>query len=417
MKLSGIIKYSIDSLMRKFFKSMAIILLFAFSFVLIAMCILPNILTTYTSNSVDKVLSSGIKRTGTIHIKEYKDNCEKFIANLKNINGILQVGEISVTENNDKELRELRNIQKNHIPDELVFEDGSLQTNNGLILMHFNYETWEIHNLKLSKGSYSPSDEAGEIPTVHIYLGNAYQDIPIGTEYVMGQAPYVYKYKVMGILEKEAKCTTQNLTSEGFDNPKTINLDYLVIAIHSSGIQSENLFTITENADMQTVINKIYALAKEYDIGITVGSLEGLFAEDKKSYGKISDLLLELMIIVVLVSATIQACVQITDIIGRFKMYGILYSNGATKSDICLIVIIENVIRYVLACIIFYGAMRLLLRFMFSNASAYKLVTAIFHNDVLILVYLIGIAVCMASILVPLLIIRKKAPVALTDTI
>lgn len=413
MKLSSIIKYSIDSLMRKFFKSMAIILLFAFSFVLIAMCIIPNILTAYTSKSVDRVLSAGIKRTGTIHIKEYNDNCEEFVGKLKNIEGIEAVGEVSLTENNNKELRELRSIQKNHIPDELVFEDGSLQTNNGLIIMHFNYEAWEIHNLKLSKGSYATSDESGEIPTVNIYLGNAYKDIPIGTEYVMGREPHIYKYKVMGILEKGAKCTTDNLTYEGFDNPKTINLDYLVIAVHSSGIQSENLFTITDKADMQEVINRIYELAKEYDIGVTVGSLEGLFEEDKKSYGKISDLLLELMLVVVLVSATIQACVQITDIIGRFRMYGILYSNGATKTDIYLIVIIENVVRYILACIIFYGAARLLLRSLFSNAAAYKLVTEIFHNDVLVPVYLIGLTVCMASIVVPLLMIRKKSPVEL----
>lgn len=416
MRLSGIVKYSIDSLMRKFFKSMAIILLFAFSFVLIAMCIIPNILTTYTSQSVDKVLSAGIKRTGTIHIKEYKDNCENFIQNLKNIDGISQIGEISVTENNDSKLRQLRSIQKNHIPDELVFEDGSLQTNNGLIIMHFNYDAWEIHNLKLSKGSYTPSNESDEIPTVHIYLGSSYKDIPVGTEYVMGQEPHIYKYKVMGILEKGEKCTTQNLTSEGFDNPKTINLDYLVIAVHSSGVQSENLFTITDKADMQEVINKIYTLAKKYDIGVTAGSLEGLFEEDKKAYGKISDLLLELMLIVVLVSATIQACVQITDIIGRFRMYGILYSNGATKTDICLIIIMENIIRYILACIISYGAARLLLRFMFSNAASYKLVTDIFHSDVLVPVYIIGLAVCMASIVVPLLMIRKKPPVELVDT-
>lgn len=413
MKLSGIIKYSIDGIMRKFFKSTAIVLMFAFSFVLIAMCIIPNILTDYATKSVDKVLSGGIKRTGVINIKEYKDNCEDFVESLKNMEGIAAVGEVSTHESSAVQLRELRNIQKGHIPDEFIFEDGSLQINNGFIMMNFSYEAWEIHNLKLSKGAYAVSDESGDIPTICIYLGNAYRDIPVGTEYVMGREPYIYKYKVMGILEKEAKCTTINLTSEEIDNPKTVNLDYLGIAVHNSGIQSENLFMITDQADMQEVINRIYSLAKEYDLGVTVGSLQGLFEEDKRTYGKISDLLLELMFVVVLVSATIQACVQITDIIGRFKMYGILYSNGAAKTDIYLIIIMENIIRYILAYIIFYGATRLLLRSLFSNAAAYKLVTEIFHNDVLLPVCLIGLAVCMASIVVPLFMIRKKPPIEL----
>lgn len=416
MKLTGIIKYSVDSFMRKFFKSMAIILLFAFSFVLIAMCIIPNILTNYTSKAVNKVLADGIKRTGTIHINEYSENCEEFIKNLKSIDGVSKTGDISVNENSDKQLRELRHIQKDNIPDELVFNNGSIYTNNGFIIMNFNYDAWDIHNLQLSKGSYAPSDETAEIPTISLYLGNAYKDIPVGTEYVMGREPHMYKYKVMGILEKGAKSTTQSLTYEGFDNPKTINLDYLGIAVQSSGVQSENLFTITEEADMTDVINKIYTLAKSYDIGVTVGSLEGFFAEERKSYGKISDLLLELMLIVVLVSATIQACVQITDIIGRFKMYGILYSNGASKKDICLIVILENILRYILAALISYGVTRILIRLLFSNVSAYRLVTGIFHNDVLLPVLIIGFAVCMLSIVVPLFMIRNKAPVELIDS-
>ncbi len=416
MKLSALIKYAADSIMRKFFKSLAITLLFSFALVLIAMCIIPNRIYADIYHTLNRALKTDVYETGSIHIKEYKETCVDFIKNLKNVQGIQSVGTAMEDELDKNLVPELYQIQDGHVPNRDTADDGAIPfMEQGFAVISLR-STWELFDFHLAKGSYIPNDDPNNTSVWHLYLGSAYSHIPVGTEYREEDGDIV---KVMGILEKGSVCTTDSMLDAEFNSAKTVTLDYMAVLVGNSnaeGFYSEHLFSVGNPADMQPVINRIYDLAKQYELDVTVGTVDGMLKEEQKVYQKISDMLLELMLIVLLVAATIQACVQIVDMIGHFPMYGVLYANGASKQDLCVLILLENGMRYAAACAIAYGVVRLLLFGLFREAELLETVMRIFYRETAVWMCLIGLGVCLLSMAVPLLMIQRKTPVELVGS-
>lgn len=415
MRISALIKFAADSIMRKFFKSLAITLLFSFALVLIAMCMIPNRIYADIYHTLNHTLKAGVYGTGTIHIKEYKETYMEFIKDLKTVPGIQSVGIAAESELSKKAVPELYQIQDGHVPNRDTVDDGTISfMSQGFAVISLR-GTWELFDFRLAKGRYIPNDDPNNTSVSHLYLGSAYSYIPVGTEYRTDNGSII---KVMGILEKGTVCTTDTMLSAEFNSAKTITLDYMAVLVGNSnaeGVYSSHLFSVGNPSDMQPVINRIYDLAKRYELDVTLGTVGGMLKEEQKVYQKISDMLLELLLIVLLVATTVQACVQIVDMLGHFPMYGILYANGASKWDLCVLIFLENIIRYGIACGLSYGIIRLMLFALFREAELLETVTRIFHAETAVWVYLTGLGICMISIVAPLLMIQRKTPVELVS--
>lgn len=412
MRLSSIINFSIDSLIRKRYKSLIITLLFAFSFVLVSVCIIPSYLTDYVYNSVNDSLSGGTKRTALVNVKEHKAGSEDFIDCLSRVDGIKASGAIGEYDMDVGRVKELYNIQKTRPSEEGT--DSGYSDISGFRHLRFGHDAWELFDFKLIKGEHPADCEKITDSVGYLYLGYAYKDIPIGTEYKITDK---YSFRVMGIFEQGETCITDNIEESGYYSSKTRNMDYMGVVVDTSVYQSENFFVIEEDADMGAVIKGVYELADRYDVGINVSSVEGIFEEERRTYKNITALLIELMIIVMIVAATMQTCIQVADVIEHFDSYGVMYANGATKRDITLIIVVENMFRYVIANMMAYGVSRLLLSIIFSEASVIKLVTGIYHANALIPVIIIGLIVSILSVLAPIILIRKKTPVELINNV
>lgn len=416
MKLSALFKYATDSIMRKFFKSLAITLLFSFALVLIAICIIPNRIYADIYHTLNRTLKTDVYGTGKIHIKEYKETYVEFIKALNTVPGIQFVGVAREGELDKKPLQELYQIQDGNLPNRDTVDDGVISfMEQGFAVISLR-NTWELFDFRLAKGSYIPNDDPNNTSVWPLYLGSAYSHIPVGTEYRDEDGD---TFKVMGILEKGAVCTTDSMLTAEFSSAKTVTLDYMAILVNNSSmteVYSNHLFSVSNPEEMQMVINRIYDLAKQYELDITVGTVDGMLKEEQKVYQKISDMLLELLLIVLLVAATIQACVQIVDMLGHFPMYGVLYANGASKQDLCVLILLENGMRHAAACAIAYGVVRLLLFSLFREAELLETVTRIFHRETAVWVCLIGLGVCLLSMAVPLLMIQRKTPVELVGS-
>jgi len=413
MRLSALFKFSVDSIMRKFVKSTAITLLFAFALVLIAMCMIPNRIGAYYYHTLDHTLQKGVRGTGKLHMKEYKEECEEFVQKLNDIPGMWKTGEIRQGLISENTVAELYKIQEGHVPNRQTTDSGVITWgDDGFEAIFLAKNAGEMLRFRLAKGSYVPNDNPNDVSVTYLYLGSAYADIPIGKEYKSGKTTL----RVMGIFEKGSVCMMEDVAEDGFSSAPAVTLDYLAVAVentHKSNIYSDIFFSVEKPSQMQEVINRIYDLAKQYGIDVTVGSIDGALQENQKLYDKIGETLFELLLIVLLVAATVQACVQVTDMIGHFPMYGILYANGASKGNLCVLIALENIIRYGVACGISYGVIRLLLFILFPEVELLETVTRIFHMETAVWVCLIGLGVCAISVIVPLLMIQRKTPVEL----
>lgn len=278
-----------------------------------------------------------------------------------------------------------------------------------------------LADIKLAEGRMLKMGEMPDDPDVvyGIYLGNAYEDIPIGTEYVVSKK-YNYKTVVLGRLEKGV-CTPDvvNIASTGSvvgGNPY-VNLDYGYIQVSFRLDISYPMFmSIGEGYTFDEVKSIIDRKSKEYDCVVDIAPLSNLFDEYNYSNAELVNALWRLMVVVLFVVTALLVSIQVVAVLKNRDIYGVYVVSGMSNRDIRRITVIENVIRVCLVFIISYALVMLYLDKGIPKPAAMEAVE-ILYGYVFWKVALIELGVTVVSTIVPLAVLGRYTPVRLIEEI
>lgn len=407
MSIHNILKFSLDSISRKPVKTLAMILLCTFSFVLIATSIIPYKLAHYSHDCVNKALKNGINNTGIIRTTEGKiaDGFINLQRDIYQLDDIEAVGGVAIVSMRKEKVYNLYRIQADNLQNEEIEGFECLTADSAAI---------HSYNLKLDKGELVENNTAESDRIGYVYLGYGFRDeYEINSEIQVNE---YYKLVVKGILSEGTTMLTSHIGSDDYSSSDIVNMDYRVIIVNSEEMRSSHmpwLFSVREGANMQHVITQIYELAQKNSVGISIGSLDNLFEQRDSYSGQVNQALLELMIIIIIVAIIVQTCIQVVDISTHFHNYGILYANGANQRDVTLMVIIETIIRFVCAYTIALFAEKILLVKTYTDVNVLAIASEVFSSQITIIILFIGIAMTITSVVVPILIIKKNTPVML----
>lgn len=417
MNIINLIGFSLDGIFRKKLKTLALIILFAFSMIIMATVMLLYKVANYSYDSVDKALSKGIKNTGTISIREMladnKENIDfrKRIYESRKINA---VGGVAINACGVQHIKELHAIQIGNVDLEYFPDDP--EGKNTFFCVNMDCYAVELYNLELQKGEFAKDILKDEEPYTHVgymYLGSAFADIPVGKEYEITKR---YTLKVAGILKSGAECGTDSITSDDYYESGVIPLDYMAVIIDDYNyVGSRMLFNPADGYSIDEAIEEVRSIAQEMNIGVSVGTLGGMFEEKNRFQNMVNDILLELMIVIIIIAVIIQSCIQVTDILGYSHQYGIMYAVGANQRDVSFIISLESLIRFAVAAGMALAGEMFIIAKIYQDVSMYKIALDIFTSRIAVWILLAGAGMTIVSTIVPLIVIRLNKPVKLIN--
>jgi hypothetical protein len=257
--------------------------------------------------------------------------------------------------------------------------------------------------------------------TYYVILGNAYKDVvSVGDEYIYkSKSNEEYRYLVAGILKKGQKHVDNSIVDPY--EVQVVDCDYEIFIV--SPVTEKNYlsdyisYAIDEEYSNDEIHNSILNIAKKY--GLKESDIDFMNAQKAMDiYNEplkyILEMIFDLSIIVIVATVLITICVQSVAIMDSFNMYGIMYANGATRKDIALILILDNITKIIPASIIAYCLARIYYyEVSLDDIATFERDIAILNNVVIYQAGGILLLITAISIIVPLIIINKNTPAKL----
>lgn len=371
----------------------------------------------YCVNNADKILREGIDGTGVIGIINFSSDLNEEIRRFRNevyeleeVNAIgtsLQPGYMYLG------LDELSDIQSKYID----MKDNTSQSVMGILVEN---TALSLCDLQLESGEFI-YDKAQEANCTYLYLGNNLKDIPVGTEYTVeigsGENFEKCRFVVKGILKKGARFINGNLFMGNGDflaESCYTNLDNMVLALEDDSSINFWMYSINEGTDFDAVEAKINDIADKYGVQIYYGRASNITNERITATKELNNAIIKLLGIVLLVSIVIMVCVQITAIFNNVSEYGILYANGYSMRQLCVMQILENALKMTISLIAaIFIAKKLLLFSFFGMSDLTTVFYDIYYNYVIIKMIAVSILIVILDSIVPVIVLRKYKPIEL----
>lgn len=226
----------------------------------------------------------------------------------------------------------------------------------------FSYHFKDFYNFDLYKGDFDIQEEL-ENGDYILYLGYNFRDIPIGaceTKYNPSFKRDI-TYRVAGIIDKgeEILNVKAAATNFMFDASYGYNLDNMIIMV--LGKTSENdvisLYgtlpvSFAEGTSFEDGISKIKEIADKNGITVSVQSMRNKLQVQLSQYDDILNAVALVSPISFLVTAMILLTVQLLFSVMRNDEIGVWLSNGMTRKEVFLLLLLDNMKKLVLSAII-----------------------------------------------------------------
>ena len=121
-------------------------------------------------------------------------------------------------------------------------------------------------------------------------------------------------------------------------------------------------------------------------------------------------MILDIAIIITIATVLVSICTQSVTIIDSMNVYGIMYANGVTRKDVTLMLVLENLVKFILSIITAYAFARCYYSLAFDETVTFSNELAVLNSIVIYQVIGIGLLVMVASTIVPLIIINRNTP-------
>ncbi len=250
------------------------------------------------------------------------------------------------------------------------------------------------------------------------YIGADYKGvIPVGT---------VFKDKmnrndliVLGHFKKGEKVIDQSVAyriSED-ENKVDVLLDDKVVFVFDEEAPCDKYY-IASKCSAEEFKDKLTRKAEERGLDFSLVTMDENIKDMENKNATLYDLYAKLFFLIMFVSVCMIFCFQIISINENNKRYGILLTNGYKSRDIVGMVVIENVIKYLLAFSIafLFSYVKLYTKYKetFSEQGVYlenadlKLFDDLFIFRTIPICFLIGLIVVFTAIIVPMMYLRKR---------
>ena len=318
--------------------------------IVIVFTVIQGIGTEYAYRELDKLLTSGFDKTARIRVSELNAD---FLSDLASRPEIRAVGEIA---NYDVyNLHELAEIQNSH----------SAKGDKSLEMITITIGALDLCKLELEEGDFELSFP--DTRTEYLYLGAGFENIPVGTVYKTEGTNYI----VAGILKKGQRFIDSKL-SVGFDQNRsdyTFNCDYSVISVVSFPFTDGFWLSSSDNYTLDRSLDKAFEIAKMYNVEIEYRTLQRSYEEAMSYVLAVKNIFSKLTPIVCISCIVIILCMQLSDIFGTLRDFGIMYSQGFSQRDIEKIMLVKNVITFFLSLIFSVLPTYLLVNFWYNSSN------------------------------------------------
>ena len=373
MHIKNWFHFAFESISRKWFVTLATILLCAASFFLIGLTGYLHDLTNYGYDNVNRTIREGIERTGTLIIdsnkfdKQHTEELRQLrdeIFNLPDIQSIGDYGLTSQTYEGTEELNEIQNREKKMFGQK---ED--------LEVLHISSNLIQLCQTEFTESDIWKKYE-GKENYCKIYLGHNFQNIPVGTVYECRITDDISLfYVVVGILAEDAKWLDESMiySSEPMELSYTYSLNNMIVCEDKDVSSNIWIYTVQKENKPEDVKDKIRSIAKEYGIDMKFSSLENVFQKKESENQKITKYTDDFLWFVSITTIVIMICIQLSNIVSRSREYGILYANGASTKDLLWIMIIENTIKLFLGFCVSMGILKIIIQNTYKEMGEYWL--------------------------------------------
>ena len=346
MKLQTKIRFAIDMLIESPVNFFISVLLSGIGFGLFGFTLFVYLAGNNGINSAERVLSNGVKQTGIIDLDEfYDDKGKEFRKQVYSSEIIDCIGAFSYSGFDVEVFHELYDIQyRNEI------NQSQQMPNNNLQMLVVDKELLSLCEIGFDEDRLQEYMNETNENIQYLYLGNAYKEIPVGTEFIdSSQKPSII-YKVAGIL-KEDTCFASKDLMFGVDFTtlrSDVNMNYEIILINNeASVFSPWMFSVNKKYSFEEGKNELKRIANLNEIKIKAYSLQSVFDKAQIETEIMQDSLLEMLILIIIVISVIVISLQIVEIFHRSHIYGIMYSVGFLSSEINVIMIIRNIIYFI----------------------------------------------------------------------
>lgn len=436
MGIKNCIRFAFESLTSSVRMLFIYLLVMSSGIVLIAMALTLYEDTRYNEKSTNEVLTSGIDNTGYLIMSDLTtDQKKEVLSKLSEENSGIKAGFIEHFNGSINELKPLAASQSRLRGDS---EGGS-----PLEALVIKNEILSICDVELSDGELYD-----ELPKdcAYIYLGAGFSDIPVGSTYEIetiygSEVGYSFreliqqkdnikniKLIVKGHFEdKQQYISPEILKTEIGDNICTIDMNDQVVIASDYPIEPselESFFLYNEDSDsslydcMQSTIDN---MKSEEDMKITYGTFTDIFDKLEDNQGVMLAYILKLAIMVVLSVIVIQLCVSSITIINNSKRYGIMYANGFSKRDMIYTIVMEAVIRCImaimLAVVIGYLGINIVFGSYSDSVELISRVMMVIKKYVLVKTIAVSFIIAIVGAYVPIVIISRQMPVKLIKSL
>ena len=166
-----------------------------------------------------------------------------------------------------------------------------------------------------------------------------------------------------------------------------------------------------KNGEYENVVNKMEEIGSKYGVTINTINILGKLEKQLKESKEILDTMIEITILLVLSAFVIIICGQSIIILTLSRNFGIWLSNGATKRDLIVSFILQNVLRMIISLILGVVALYFVQKSECQGVCVeqWKMVVNIFKYNAVPKMALVGVlaVVCLSAI--PAWIFRKSS--------
>lgn len=414
MSIRNLFKFSFDNMSKNIKKVVIVVLLQVIVFVLIGQVLIEYNKQKYVLDKCESILSAPAEKCEAIDFGDAdlpEEKIIEFVKEVYQIEGFLAVGyKCSGRQGCDETIfnGKLKEIQSSN-PDKSYFDiDNSLKTKDtqASLLPYYKFDYVD----KMDIPNEQPVD------TVYLVLGNAYKDIPVGSEYVkvLGD-DFEAHFVVAGILEKDEEFVETSIVKPS--ESEFINCDYEIFIMYPMEDYQYSRpyvsYAIDENHTVEEIHNEIIRIADKH--GIAREDISFLNAEKSLEISNepieyAMGMILEIFIIITVATVLVSICIQTVTIIDSMNMYGIMYANGARRKDVEIMIILENIVKTIIAIITAYVFARWYYGMSFDESVNFTTELTVLNGVVIYQVIGIALLIMAVSTIVPLIIINRNTP-------
>lgn len=244
-----------------------------------------------------------------------------------------------------------------------------------------------------------------------VYLGYEYRSI-VEPGTILGTNSSG-TYIVAGILEPGMLMPKDLNSLDVTDAAFFYSTDYGVLLVEEGVSTVETIF-IEKGYSFPEVQDAIQAAEKAEGISVRIVSLEALLDSYDLMLKPVNRYMQQMVLVVGLTVCILFTCYQTVSIIARKSDYGILYANGATTRDLVSIILIENLIKLLIALIIMIPVFLLLVQKVYALwAADQAMIQWIFWQKIVWKVLAAGLGMALLSSVFPIYTLTHYTPVTL----